>query len=68
MATKQDRVHTAARQGAASARDLAVQTNLTEKQVRNAIDALRRRHGRDYVINLDGQFAIPRPGDTSGAC
>jgi hypothetical protein len=42
-----------------SARDLSVRTGLTEYQVRNAIDGIRRREGYEAIRHHDdGTFSL----------
>ena len=41
-----------------SALELSKRTELTEKQVRNAIDSLREKHGKAVIVNRNGSFSM----------
>jgi hypothetical protein len=50
-------------QAPGSAHELGSRTNLTEKEVRNAIDGIRRTNGYGAVANHPDQtFSVGQPG------
>jgi DNA-binding MarR family transcriptional regulator len=59
--TLQMRVYEEIAKAPGSARELAERTNLTEKQVRSAIDGLRAAKGFGFIVNRpDGSFALDK--------